>query len=278
MKKIILYTCTLLLLLGCSNKETSSSLIYENPIVKNRIELPALSTNAKDLFVSHATEVNGQSVVTYSLEYDCNLRHAKWVAFSFYDATARLGSGRTNAWDDDPGIPEEYRSSRSDFYGYDRGHICASYDRQYSKEANEQTFYYSNMSPQMGNFNQKIWVKLEQKVQNWGRSNTFRNILYVVKGGTIRADQVLEYTGTHNIPVPKYYWMTLVARKNNTYKAIAFWLEHRDYGDGPFNFEDFAISVDELEQKTGFDFFHNLPDNIENEIEAKFDYNRWEYK
>lgn len=263
--------------MACSKTKTDSSMIYENPVIKDRIELPALSSNPQHQFISHSTTVDGQSVVTYSLEYDKQLRHARWVAFTFYSTTSRLGSGRTNAWGDDPAIPSQYRSSRSDFYGYDRGHICASYDRQYSIEANKQTFYYSNMSPQMGQFNQHIWVGLEQKVQDWGRSNVFRDILYVVKGGTIRSDQVLGYNGPHNIPVPEYYWMALVARKNNNYKAIGFWLEHHDYGNGPFNFENYALSIDELEQKTGFDFFHNLPDAIENAIEAQADYSKWDY-
>ncbi|MDD4609531.1 MAG: DNA/RNA non-specific endonuclease, partial [Bacteroidaceae bacterium] len=218
---------------------------------------------------------DGKKVTTFSLEYDRAQRHAKWVAFSFDRTTAKTGSGRTDQWGNDPAIPSNDRSSRSDFYGYDRGHICASYDRQYSEEANIQTFYYSNMSPQIGNFNQHIWVNLEQKVQNWGRSSVFRNELYVVKGGTIKADQVLGYNGPHNIPVPRYYWMTLVCEKNGYYKGIAFWLEHKSYGDGPFDFETFAISIDELEKRTGFDFFPNLPDDIEDKIEAAYDYSKW---
>ena len=70
--------------------------------------------------------------------------------------------------------------------GYDKGHICASEDRVYSTSANKQTFYYSNISPQIGSFNQKYWAALEKQVQTWGRStgNGVYDKLYVVKGGT----------------------------------------------------------------------------------------------
>lgn len=232
---------------------------------KTLTEIPKLKGGNNNYFVTHYAS----GVPNFSLEYDVNLRHARWVAFSFDATTSQKNTGRSDAWSWDPKIPAKYEVDRSWFYGYDRGHIAASSDRVYSKEANKQTFYYTNMSPQVSRFNQGIWNNLEQRVQAWGRDNGFRDVLFVVKGGTIREG---EYSKKINgiMPVPKYYWMALLAKKKDgSFHSIAFWLENRSY-DGSFTrWLDYALSIDELEQKTGIDFFHNLPDSTENQVEAE---------
>ena len=108
--------------------------------------------------------------------------------------------------------------------GYDRGHLCASADRLYSREVNEQTFYYTNMSPQRNKFNTGIWLTLEGQVQSWGRSCTSSDTLYVVKGGTIdKEDQIRGYISNDlSKPIPKYYYMALLFKKGDSFKAIAF--------------------------------------------------------
>lgn len=242
------------------------------------IELPALQSGESNLFISHKTRFNGRETTTYSLEYDCSKKHARWVAFRFDNQTGQKNTGRNEDFEPDPSIPYQYQRVQSDFgqKGYDRGHICASEDRVYSIEANIQTFYYSNMSPQRNSFNAGIWVNLEQKVQTWGRSNTFRDTLYVAKGGTIDKDnQVLTYiSGDKSKPVPKYYFMALLCKKGNGYKAIGFWLEHKTYPT-PYNLSEQVVTIDKLEELTGIDFFHNLPDKLENAVESQVEPSAW---
>ncbi|MCU4155974.1 DNA/RNA non-specific endonuclease [Carboxylicivirga sp. A043] len=243
--------------------------------ISKRIEIPELSSDNDAMFVAHTLEHESKKIANFSLEYVKSQRHARWVAFTYYNETAGNNVGRTDAWADDPQIPDEYRSVRQDFYGFDRGHIVASSDRVYCEEANRQTFYYSNMTPMYGNFNRYIWTKFEGAVRDWGRSTSFRDTLYVVKGGTL--DKVIEYTtsDTH-VPVPKYYYMALVNYKNKKYSGLAFWIEHRDnYNSGSIKVDEYAISIDELEAKTGINFFHNLPDNIEDDVEAHLIKSDW---
>jgi len=57
------------------------------------------------------------------------------------------------------------------------------------------------------------------------------------------------------------------------YKAIAFYINQKTYSSSSIN--NYVISIDELEQKTGLDFFHNLPDNIENEVEQSYNKSDW---
>lgn len=61
--------------------------------------------------------------------------------------------------------------------------------------------------------------------------------------------------------------------KNGQYKAIGFWFEHKSYSNN--NYASYALSIDELEEKTGIDFFHNLPDKIENEVERSYNKSDW---
>ena len=229
------------------------------------LEAPALAGGSNKYYVTH----RANNIVNFSLEYDVDKRHPRFVCFTFDDNTSETAVKRTDAWAWDPMIPPQY-STESMFKnsGYDRGHLVASHDRVYSREANMQTFYYSNMSPQLPSFNQKYWSKLEQQVQSWGRNKSFRDILYVAKGGTIRDDQVENTKVKGRIVVPKYYWMAMVVKKGATYHGLAFWLEHKEW-DMKTPMMTVAISIDELEKKLGFDLFHNFPDEIENKFEAE---------
>ena len=229
------------------------------------LEAPALAGGSNNYYITH----KANNVVNYSLEYDVDKRHPRFVCFSFDDITSETAVKRTDAWKWDPMIPQQY-STESMFRnsGYDRGHLVASHDRVYSREANMQTFYYSNMSPQLPNFNQKYWSKLEQQVQSWGRNKKSRDVLYVAKGGTIRDDQVENTKVQGRIVVPKYYWMAMVVKKGDAYHGLAFWLEHKEW-DMKTPMMTVALSIDELEKKLGIDLFHNFPDDIEKKFEAE---------
>lgn len=83
----------------------------------------------------------------------------------------------------------------------------------------------SNMSPQLSAFNQGYWVTLEGLVQKLGRNTSFSDTLYVVKGGTVAANQVKTHITRPNgkrVAVPKYYYMALLKVKNGVYSSVAF--------------------------------------------------------
>lgn len=241
------------------------------------LELPRLAGGEHNYFVTHRVS---DGTVNYSYEFDINQGHSRWVAFSFDSKTsARNVTSRSNKFRWDPKMPAEYEINDrlfkgwyphySDRSGYDRGHLVASNDRRYSREAENQTYYYTNMSPQTSKFNQGYWQQLESRVQDWGRDEQLRDVLYVAKGGTI-ADGQCDRAGIDVRMVrPRYYWMAIVLKRGMTYRAIAFWLKHdEDYTNRP-PLMDYAISIDELERKTGLDLFHNLEDKLEEQIERE---------
>lgn len=260
---------------GNGNNNTPSP----NPTITNRMETPRVLTDGSTLLISHDTKLsNGKTVVTYELEYDIHKYHSRWVAFRFDGDTRAKSNGRSDEpFADDPSLSSTYRIGSNGFgREYNRGHLCASADRLYSSTANEQTFYMTNMSPQLGSFNQGYWITLENLVQTLGRNATFSDTLYVVKGGTIRDAQIKEYVTRSNgkkVAVPKYYYMALLKVKNGGYSSIAFWMEHKEYGydyknKAPLSeIKKTTISVNQLEELTGIDFFPNLPDASEEKIE-----------
>ena len=275
------------LALGVQSEQTSTTLVDAR-----RIEVPALQ--AGDLFLTHSVpvEISNDStanVMTYCVAYDTVRYHSRWVAFRFDGFTRQKVTGRSNEpFMDDPQLPARYYIGSNGFgagiddsRSHDRGHLCASNDVLWAPEANQQTFYMTNMSPQLSRFNQDYWVAYENKVQSWGRSETFADTLYVVKGGTIRDDQVIDYVQRINgktVPVPGYYFMALLCLKSGGYSALGFWMEHKDYGmKNPGNSELSAhvVTIDQLEELTGIDFFHNLPDDVEKAVEATVNLQMW---
>ena len=63
-------------------------------------------------------------------------------------------------------------------------------------------------------------------------------------------------------------------KKGDSFKAIAFWMEHTDSPKST-KLVDYALSIDELEEKTGIDFFPSLNDNLENALEATYSTKAW---
>lgn len=250
--------------------------------VKGNIEFPAIKGGNSEIII-HRCVLNsktGEEGINYSLEWDHKKKATRWVCYKMYYSVSVSNWSRSNwangdPWDYDPNVPEsEQQATYSELSKskpplpnstyYQKGHILPSADRLGSKEANGQTYYMTNIYPQVPNLNEKIWAQMENQVRAWGNKC---DTLYVCKGGTIDdAKNILAYT-TGNHIVPKYFYMALLSKKGNTFKAMAFWIEHLDNTSWPA-MKNYAITIQDLEKKTGIDFFCNLPDDIENEVET----------
>lgn len=273
-------------------RENANANASDDKVSVTNFEIPHL--NSANYYVDHYVNYNGTEILNYALEWDNVKRHSSWVAFSFDDVTCKDYVSRTDAWDVDPELPVEMQVSNDQHKndGFDRGHICASEDRVYSIEANEQTFYFSNMSPMIGAFNQDYWTVFEQKVQAWGRSiPTDYDRLYIVKGGSLNhlltnftgaqkgSDGVYPQTDENGytlkgLACPQYYFIAILSEKTDVYHAIGFWVEHKDTMSVD-DLKTYALSIDDLEKNTGLDFFCNLPDDVENSVESTWNEADW---
>lgn len=249
----------------------------------NRLEMPRLQPG--DVFVVHQATDMKDKPVNYAVAYVPAQHHSRWVAFRFDNATKGRSVSRKDysikpQYPQDPLCTATPKGDAS-FNGYDHGHLCASADRLCSRTANDQTFYMSNMSPQLASFNQDYWTKYEGFVQNLGRNcgtvsganTSFADTLYVVKGGAIRDAVTTTKVENYYMPVPTHYFMALLSVKDGKYAAIAFWMEHRQYDlsiikNDKAEIAAHAMSIDRLEELTGIDFFCNLPGAVEKAVEA----------
>ena len=276
------------------NDNVNANTGYDNVSVTG-YEIPHL--NDQNVYADHYVTMDGVQILNYALEWDNTKRHANWVAFTFDTTTSADNVKRTDAWSVDPKLPAEMQVQESDHKndGFDKGHLCASEDRVYLKEANEQTFYYSNMSPQLNDFNGGFWGKLEARVQTWGRSTAdgVYDKVYVTKGGTLNK-LLKNFKGTtvnggtpttdangftiHGLACPEYYFIAVLSQKDDVFHAIAFLVPHKEgmtRNPSSDELKEYVVSVDKLEEETGIDFFCNLPDVLENEVEAAYNLNDW---
>lgn len=244
-----------------------------------RLEFPKIKGGTSEVIV-HATPEYG---MTYAIEWDHEKRAQRWTCFEIYRENRvknwKRADWKKTKWGGDPfqadpkvpaneqpPVQNEFSKSYYPNTGsyYQRGHICASEDRVYSQNANEQTFYMTNIMPQVGNLNERIWQKLENRVRSLAVN---ADTLYVCKGGTIDKDEhILGYTRSRFI-VPRYFFMALLAKDRKGYRAIGFWVEHLDEDHSDDALGLYAVSIKELQQRTGIDFFCNLPDDVEDKVE-----------
>lgn len=234
----------------------------------SRLEFPRLK-GGNSIVIIHSTDEYG---INYAVEWDCSKRSQRWSCYQMYSGNSGGNVGRYEGdpqYPFDPQLPSEYYFSSDPFWrsGYDHGHIVPSADRQSSKTVNMQTFYLTNMQPQKNRFNAGLWADMEQQVRNWNK-NSFRDILYVCKGGTIdKSSQILTILG-NGLIVPKYFFMAVLCKNSAGYKAMGFWVEHLNQDLSGDKLSKYAVNIDELEKLTGIDFFCNLPDDIEEDTES----------
>ncbi|WP_319591711.1 DNA/RNA non-specific endonuclease [uncultured Draconibacterium sp.] len=205
----------------------------------------------------------------YTLSYSEDHEQANWV---FYKLNAFMLGGNASRTDNfrvDKNVSTgsatlvDYKGS-----GYDRGHLCPAGDMTTDLVAMSESFYLSNMSPQDPSFNRGIWKILEGTVRNWARNE---NEIYVVTGPVFNNN--LGSIGNH-VSVPGYYYK-IVYDVTDVQKMIAFVLPNQK---GEKQLPNYVVSVDEVEQLTGIDFFPGLPDDVENRLEANSNSKLWEFK
>ena len=137
----------------------------------------------------------------YCLGFNKEHKQANWVYYELGSANLTGKASRKNDFRVDPKIsrwsatPDDYKRS-----GYDRGHLCPAADMSFNAKAMSETFYMSNMSPQVPMFNRGIWKELEEHVRNRARKEK----LYVVTGPIFKSNKGA--IGKGKVTVPGYYY------------------------------------------------------------------------
>jgi len=207
----------------------------------------------------------------YTLKYSEQHEQASWVAYSLKSSHTTGTVGRTNDFREDYKV-KTGSASLSDYKGsgYDRGHLAPAGDMKWSSTVMSESFFMSNMSPQLPGFNRGIWKKLEGSVRNWADDN---GEIHVVTGPILTGSY--PSIGSNQVSIPNYYYKVILDYKEPEIKGIGFILPHQK---SKSSLQSFAVTIDEVERKTGIDFYHSLPDEIENQIESSIDVSKWSFK
>ena len=268
MNKRSLYTVLAILLIllvfgyeyVLEDKETTE-IIEEGVVVK---------TNTNEYFLPSST--TGQIVhhENYSLSYSEPHEQAEWVAYELKASHLSNTNLKRPYFEIDKAVKtgaahwRNYKKS-----GYDRGHLCPAGDRRFSKEAHDETFLTSNISPQEHQFNAGVWNTLEQKVRYWAKKY---DGVFVITGGILKGQ--MKTIGDEDVSVPNQFYKVLIDNNTGNTKMIAFLMPHKDSNQPLYKF---VVSIDEIEDLTGIDFFAELDDSIENKLEASSSYKGWSF-
>ena len=235
------------------------------------LELPAMD-NPNLGYYTHSFKMNGNTYRNYSFGWSQKDRVALWVAYPLCKLYTNGSAGRTNAWALDPLLGDDSAAPFGGYAGdYARGHQLPSADRQCCYDANAQTFYGTNMTPQLNAHNEGIWAELENKVRGYANSS---DTTYVVTGVMVSSSSEIQKDSYGNkVTVPDAYFKAILKYSKSstlgTWNAAAFYLEHRAYSGGVT--KELSMSIDELEEITGIDFFVNLPAKVGEAQAAKLE-------
>ena len=241
------------------------------------MELPETKTGDGLLWGWHNMTLNGKTMRNYSFYFSAAHYLSYWVAYPL-NSSLMGGSGmRDKNFYFDPLLPNSMQADLTFSYrgNYDRGHQLPARDRSASVASNTQTFYATNMTPQRSQFNQKIWQRLEARVQSWASSiNPSTDTLYVVTGCTVKGStqSTTDCAGKKMTIPTAYYKAILRYTRSSGYAGCAIWLDH---DTDPYRTVDERdmMSIAALEEKLGIDLFVNLPAKVGDakaaEIEAK---------
>lgn len=252
-----------------------------------RLEFPKLK-GGNSIVIVHRDGNNSAydpDNVNFSTEWDCDLKSQRWSCYIITKKNRAKNTDRyynkNNQYPNDPALTSAQRWEKDYIYssGFDHGHICNSNDRLYSANANYQTFYLTNMQPQYSVFNgsdpahkyEGLWIKMENYLHGFKLNDA--DTMYVCKGGTIDKEENILMRIQNKLIVPKYFFVAVLVKKTINgqayYKSIGMWFPHTNVYHGDDKLSDYTMSIKDLEAKTGIDFFCNLPDNIEQDVESK---------
>ena len=220
---------------------------------------PAVGSN--DQIVRHSR---------YTLRYREQYEQADWVTYRLTRDEAESYLSRDgNKFMADP-LVKTGSATANDYTrsGYDRGHLAPAGDFNLSVEEKRESFYMSNISPQIPYFNRGIWNDLEQKFRAWAQRD---EELYVVTGPVLKAG--LETIGKYNeIAVPEQYYKIALCLTETKPRMIGFLMKNEPSSE---SLKTFVVSVDEIEKLTGIDFFARLPDALERQLESRSSVDDW---
>ena len=228
-----------------------------------QLEIPQFTQSVTSQEIQHEA---------YTVSYNSDWLLPNWVA---YELTAQEVAGdlpRTDHFYPDPMVVGK-QAENSDYRksGYDRGHMAPAADMKWSETAMRESFYFTNICPQIHNLNAGVWQDFEDRGRKW--ANQYGSV-YIVCGPVVNK-KALGTIGENQVVVPDGFYKVFLIQNNGRYEALGLLFDHVS---GRKKLKSYACPVDSVEQVTGIDFFPSLPNDVESRVEAEVNYSVWGFK
>lgn len=296
--------CVILLTVSCRRAHTrnkgkyakNETIVPSNQLVSTESSHEKAVTVSENQFAPKKAPSKEEILlcrIAYKLSYNTETRQPNWVAWRltrnhtdgpfprkgvpYYDESGKaIGIG---AFSDeiihgdyfiDMDVPtprQEHIDWKEHPTGIDHGHMCPAADCKWDKGAMNQSFLLTNMCPQDHDLNGGDWDKLENKCRTWAKRY---GEIYIVAGPIFENDE-RHCFGINRIPIPDAFFKVILCTSGNP-KALGFIFPNNGT---QHNMQDYVLSVDEVENTTGIDFFSELPDDIEADVEAYSNIDDW---
>lgn len=218
------------------------------------------------------------------LGFDCEFKMAAWT-FHLLTPDVSFGNvSRTNDFRTDDrvscgsAVEQDYFLRKEnedgtylrDGYGFDRGHLAPSADFRWSATALSESYFYSNMTPQRPDFNQKSWAELEGLLRTIVDQE--KKPLYVITGPVLHDSLPVVERSVNHLRIPALHYKIIADLSGNTPRGMAFVMPNKKC-EGRLS--SYVVSIDSVERLTGLDFFSDLDDALENRVEGSADFSAW---
>lgn len=217
-----------------------------------------------------ASERQGLVVVRtgYTVDYNVQTKNPNWVAWVLTAQRGRGEAQRSSSFRPDPAVGA--RCARTGDYtrsGYDRGHLCPAADNKWDARAMKESFYMSNISPQLPGLNRGSWKKLEDRCRRWAAAGG----TYYIVAGPVFSEAPAKHIGAGRVAVPGGFFKVIYTDVGGRPRAAGFLF---DNVEGKSTRER-IVTVDAVERLTHYDFFPDLPDATEKKVEGTVDAAAW---
>ena len=249
-------------------------LLYRVIVNDNAPHLVPLSGGARDSLMTVGMPSGmSDTLVNYgeafAVHFNSNRGIANCTAYELVVNELNGTAERGNEFMADPGVkgcpePVDYAGS-----GFDRGHLVPAGDLKWSQQAMRQSFLMTNVAPMRKALNVGGWAKLEEKVREW----TQRDSALLVFTGPVVSNGDSTLAGGR-VTIPSNYYKVVLAPCVRPVRAIAFIYPNGRSGG---RLRQYAVSVDEVERRTGLDFFPYLPAEEQQRIESPVNLDAWLY-
>lgn len=208
----------------------------------------------------------------FTVSFNADMHQPNYVAWELTADEAGASGQRDSKFDVDrsvKGTPELNDYSHS---GFDRGHMIPAADVKWDAGAMKASHYLTNICPQDHKLNAGAWANLEGNCRTWA----MRDSSIIIICGPVLSDHMPRKIGKDvKIPVPERFFKVVLSPYTNPPRGIGFIMANGPVEGGV---QAAAVTIDQVEAVTGFDFFAALPDDIENEVEAQCEYHVWQRK